>query len=695
MANALNFSRLPVQSRALHQLLHGYSEGHRLLESSFKLQDDLTRLMLRMSDLSGSSVVTGFEDYITGYPLASINAYALARTWYAPEMPRPGCVWTHTIVIRADAMSEIPSLQALVTLFKRPAQGTFRGQYSNDLVIDEVFLEKATARIPTPEDTGAELHQLFWSYYAMDGRPVVIAAKTSGEFEKAVFALWSQQWPSLRLGFTFCTGSLSTRSVAGRPLDLQCVPTALTREVLLETTGGSSAEPILIPSVESVYPPWIASVATDALNVRGGPIRNFLWAASDGAASRAEFVPLITVFNALSESPELTTLITLVAELFPEPGSGHSLKCLLFGKQSAHAWLSSHEEQDILFAIATTGDYQCFDGDALSIKVRAANFCIEKPDSARWLVGELFRSSLNPLGEEILAGLISAMEPDTARQVTVQQPQFLPALFRAKPSLATSSQLWLAGGDRKRELFESVASHEHLDSAVVAGVVGALLDSGSETFIRRAFDRWGKAAVFQALDWTESHNGALSEICRGALASHLPSVMDWVEAKPTRSFETLIAVAHVVAPYSSKMSQRDSSVWLRTFHFLQNSPKEAEKSYICTFLLALAFGNAPPSPLDLLSESFERVHETARKELLSDNAWIIMEPLVPELSWLSNWDKCERLRRGLISAFLRHRWPASELKRRIKDYELLRQLLKSARRVDGGEDFFRGLHVSG
>jgi hypothetical protein len=695
MANALNFPRPPTQSRILHQLLHGYSEGHRLLESSFKLKDDLTRLMLRMSDLSGSSVVSGFEEYITGYPLASINAYALARTWYASEMPRPGCVWTHTLVIPALTMSEIPSLQDLVTLFKRPTQETFRGQYSDDLMIDEVLHQDSIERIRKPEHTRQELHQLLWSYYGMGDRPIVLAAKNSGEFENTVFALWSQQWPSLRLGFTFCTGSLATRSFAGRPFDLQCVPTALTREVLLETAAESSAEPILIPPIELTQPKWISSVANDAMNPLGGPVRKFLWAASDITTPRAEFVPFITVFNALSESSDLSMIISQVAKLFPEPSTARSLKCLLFGEQSAHAWPSSHEEQDLLFAIATTSDYQSFDAEALFIRERGAKLCIEKPDSARWLVGELFRSSLNPLGEEILAGLISAMEPETARQVTSQQPQFLPALFRAKPSLATSSQLWLAGKDRKRELFESVASHEHLDSALVAGVISALLDSGSEVFIRRALDLWGKDAVFPALDWTEAHDGAMSETCRGALTFHLPSVMDWVEATPTRSFESLIAVAHVVAPFSDKILQYDSAVWLRTLHFLQNSPKETERSYICTFLLALAFGNAPPSPLDLVSESFERVHETARRELLSDNAWIILEPLVPELSWLSNWDKCERLRRGLISAFLRHQWSASELKRRIKDHELLRQLLKSARRVDGGEEFFRSLHVSG
>src|SRR5258708_6179889 len=139
MANALTQPLPSMQRPALHQLLHGYAEGHRLLEGSFTLQDDLTRLILRMSDLSGSSMVAGFEDYITGYPLASINAYALAKTWYAPEMPRPGCVWTHTLVIPSQVLIEIPSLRVLLALFKRPTEEAFRGQYSKDLGVDTVL----------------------------------------------------------------------------------------------------------------------------------------------------------------------------------------------------------------------------------------------------------------------------------------------------------------------------------------------------------------------------------------------------------------------------------------------------------------------------------------------------------------------------------------------------------------------------
>jgi hypothetical protein len=220
-----------------------------------------------------------------------------------------------------------------------------------------------------------------------------------------------------------------------------------------------------------------------------------------------------------------------------------------------------------------------------------------------------------------------------------------------------------------------------------------MLESGSDGFIRRALDRWGRPAVFHTLDWIEAHNGAMSESCRVALTFHLPSVMEWIEASPARSTESLVAVAHVVAPHASKISHHDSTVWLRTFRSLPNR-KDGAKNYVGALLLALAFANAPPTPLELVGESFELVHEAARKESLGDRAWVIIEPLVPELSWLSNWDKCERLRRGLISAFVRNNWPGSELDRRIKDYDLVQQVLRSAKKADGGEDFLRRIHSS-
>lgn len=689
MADALKVldSTIEPENLFLHQMLHGYADGHRLLESSIPVPDDQARLILRMSDLSGSNLSKGFEEYITGYPLSSLQAYALAKTWYAPEMPRPGCVWTHTIVIPALVMAQIPSLDALRPIFRRPGKQVAKADYKIAIPLKKALHETPLKFLS--QDSMQQIRALLSLHYEKEDRAILIPANDSREFEQAIFAVWSQKWPNLRMSFTFSTGSLSTRNFGKRPFDVQCVPTSMTREVLIEITGAGIAEPVVMGSGPFDSPSWAEFAMNDASHWGGADVRDFLWQVADASSGRPEFSSFMAIFEMLRQSPALSTLIEFVAKLFPQPNDGKGLKWVLFSNRSRHGLFHDLREKDVLFELATTVDYQSFDPEALLVKERGARLCVEEPNTAICLVGELFRSTPNPIGEDLLEGLISAMSAETARQVTTEQPQFLPALFRAKPSLASSPQLWVASGDRRRELFESVAAHRNLDSALVAGVVNALLESRSDAFMAKALNLWGRDAVFQALDWTEAHNGTITESCRGALISHLPAVMEWATVKPTRSFQSLLALADIVAPYSNQILQYDSSVWVETFHHLQKTTREEETNYVCTFLLALALGNAPPSPLELISESFERIHESARRERLSDHAWIIVEPLVPELSWLSNWDKCERLRRGLILAFIRYQWPASELRQRIRKHELVVQLLRSAKKVEGGEEFLR------
>ncbi len=672
----------------LHQLLHGYAEGHRLLEGSIEVPEDLSRVMLRLSDLSGSNISIGFDEYITGYPLPSLDAYALAKSWYAPEMPRPGCVWTHTILIPFAAMRALTTLDGLRSLFKRPGERVLRDTYAKPLSMQKA--PESQASVTQDSDV---LETLLSAHYGKGNIPVLIAARNSKEFEDLLFAIWSQKWPRLRMDFTFCTGALSARFFERRPFDIQCVPIQSTRSVSLDIIEAVAVEPIVANSKSRETASWAPEAAEDAVRAEGSALRKFMWAVADEKSGRTDFASFISIFDAVSKSGQLNEMIELVAEYFPSAKTGCRLKSLLFGDRNdgASIFLPIYDEKDVLLTLGTASGFQSFDGEVLGLRDRSARLCIESPDIATSLVGELFRSTLNLLGEEILAGLIAAMEPDVARRITSRQPQFLPALFQAKPSLASSPQLWIAGGDRTRELFEAVAVHRDLDHRLVGEIVRALLESGTEALLRRGLDLWGKPAVFATLDWIDAHQGSLSYTCREALKPHLPIIMDWAEGKSLSSFGSLYAVARIIGPDTLKASKQDSGVWIRTFRRLQNGAKESEMNYVCTFLLALGLNNSPPSPMELISESFERVHEAARMEHLSDEAWFVVEPFVPELSWLSNWDKCERLRRGLVSGFVKYGWSISELKGRIQRGELLRQLAKSAKKVDGGAELFHGV----
>ena len=101
----------------VEQCLFGYDDGHRLLASSIPLGTEAATLT-EMSDLAPGAVFGRSESYWTGVPAPGISRYVLMRTWPAPEMSRPGCVWTHALLFEPSLLEELGDLAAL-----RPTPG--------------------------------------------------------------------------------------------------------------------------------------------------------------------------------------------------------------------------------------------------------------------------------------------------------------------------------------------------------------------------------------------------------------------------------------------------------------------------------------------------------------------------------------------------------------------------------------------
>src|SRR5438445_808893 len=105
---------------SINQTVHGYENGHSLLASSIDLPNEVRLKMLPITDMSGNSMLDGFEEYLTAYPIKGINAFAIGKTWYADEMERPGCVWTHTLIISFVDLPLLLDPEIIFDLFKRP-----------------------------------------------------------------------------------------------------------------------------------------------------------------------------------------------------------------------------------------------------------------------------------------------------------------------------------------------------------------------------------------------------------------------------------------------------------------------------------------------------------------------------------------------------------------------------------------------
>ena len=108
------------------QTLHGYANGHQVLASSCEL--DLSDRM-KMDVLSDLNCRCDKDDlsYYMGYYLEQANKYVIAKTWYADEMLRSGCVWTHSIIFNMNDFSKINNFDTIIKLFRRPKLNNYIG----------------------------------------------------------------------------------------------------------------------------------------------------------------------------------------------------------------------------------------------------------------------------------------------------------------------------------------------------------------------------------------------------------------------------------------------------------------------------------------------------------------------------------------------------------------------------------------
>lgn len=666
----------------IDQLLHGYSEGHRLLESSIRLPDKLTRLALRMSDLSGPNVVAGFEKYLTGYPLQSLSAYALAKTWYAPEMKRPGCVWTHTLVIPYNAFVTLDSLALLLSLFRRPNGSVSREMYREPLPFSEISQDNSSLSRESAEKFAALIER----FYGDPEHPLVIASANSYDFEDAVFALWSQQWPALRAEFTFSTGSLSPRFIGTDPFDLQCAPVSVMREFLRDARIGN---PSLLEGTDlHESPPWV-SLATVSASGGCDTVRNFLWFVGDDQSDRrcfARFVETFSRIDAIGGDETAEAVVDYIGGQFPGSGEALRLKKTVLGDSKARiAWSAS--EREILLALATTERHAAFDETVLQLEERALAVWSVSVKEASQLIRELFRATLNPLGERILAGLILGVDADEARDLTRSQPALLSTLFRGSPRLAATTALWPSTPHRTRELFNAVATDQTLSRGLRSQIIHAVLEAKAEGIEEQIVASWGEPAVCDVLDWAEAHKADLSDAWRLALASQSSSLLRWVKRNSTPSTKLLMFLVQILDPRTKEVQSFDSSIWLRILDKLSDRPNERLARFYA-FVLSLGLANVPSQSVQLVQGSFPTIHELAATDQLDYDSWLLLEPYVPELGWIQNWDKCERLQRGLVKAFVRYRWPVAELLRCLDDTGALSVVKKSARKVEGGKRLF-------
>lgn len=622
----------------LNQTLHGYSNGHHLLASSISLSEKSKRKMDILSDLSGSDIAEGFEEYLSGYFLEVEQLVVLAKTWYASEMSRPGCVWTHSILFRLDDIQSLSqNADDLLALFIRPSSSIDHDSYSIPLTL--VSLTQSCNK-----KDKKKLQYLLW---VMLGHtpPNIVLSKNSDEYLNELLYLWLSCYSELPSNYSFITGSTSIRSDSENTISLQFVPKEFKNRVY---HSGMSIS--VMKSVDEVqkFPPWVLftydimqseewSLFVSFRELFGSEYSDFKYLTS--------FIKLYSVLYGKKGFLNIYESLELIDKLFSDEKAaiGNKLMQLYFedtlalwGNRISHTniiiatlkfkWLSVTEKE--LRALITNG----FDADK---------------EGAKKVVRYLTKIENSQIQERYLYLYANLLSADTLENFSGMDYSMCSVLVTLNPRLAECDTIWTQARGYQKGILDSLKICK--DTTLSLKTVYTILDTSQYDFSSEIFALWGDPAIQVFLEYllqfrTLPHRDTSSMIALCKVHSKTAVCM-FEERYNTLSIQQIEVLLNIIDPYTEKVS---ADTLIKTFETVSLSElSNQQKDCLADFYLPTILRSSTTFPNDLVAFAVTNVHDRLANLTYPEDKWRKLQFLLPDATWLNQWDKCKRVRKAI------------------------------------------------
>ena len=159
----------------------------------------------------------GNSSYMTAYPLVNSNYYVVAKTWYAEEMTRPGCVWTHSLLIPFDALNNMDDFKQLNNLFVRPVSIENLDSFLQTI---DYELKNISPEDYIPLSVNRGIAGGILDSFVYDrNTPIYLKSMKDKELIEACLLSIMNVFPlAFLIEFSWCTGSAYKRKLNGAPL---------------------------------------------------------------------------------------------------------------------------------------------------------------------------------------------------------------------------------------------------------------------------------------------------------------------------------------------------------------------------------------------------------------------------------------------------------------------------------------------
>lgn len=641
---------------AIDQCLFGYEDGHRLLASSMPLNDELSDLT-EFSDLAPGVIFGGSDGYWTGVPAPKIGRYVLMRTWPAPEMSRPGCVWTHALLLEPSILEDLPDLSALVWLFSRPKGPSDRNRY-----LRPISFEGSSIGSPFhPSVYSARVvRELLLALYGMGKQTVSVSAPQ--EADAPIFAVWSQQWPRLRRNFRFQTAVIKpARSAPSIKFD------AYLELVDVEDLPLSRASD-----------DWVEAAVDDLDNSQRGFLRSFLWQyGNDVRKQRKSFRPLVNValLDRSAEADVGAKLLKLVTEAFPGRNEAVVLKQAIIDGQ-----VVPRAQLDVLWFVLAHGGEKVFPPPTETGVLRLAELWSDRPHDLLHLA-ERIADSNESLEQSIFETIAAAVPAEEFWELTKSYPRVRERMVSARPALLSSNIAGLLDNGTLVTMIERVPK----ESLSGRELIPQVLSRDDSRLVDVLLGRWPQAVAIAVVSALADESADVGGAWLRELVKHPDVLLDPVVMRHIETTSFLYEIADRIGWLNAAVFRAGAGPWTSALANARHNLSGDKREILEAFLLSVALRCGGDDGRSILERYFDNVHNTVLEGRLPWRALNILSPCLPNVGWIRGWDFGLRLRLAVAACYVRFCYPPDSYAS-LSERSTVRHMLADAATEIGGAE---------
>lgn len=626
----------------IEQTLYGYNKGHGLLASSFPVgPNNDSSLMSVLSDWTGFRNELGEDSYMTFYPLSNGEKYAFAKTWYADEMERPGCVWTHTLIVDLKDMDRNFDFRVLNDYFRRPQKDEY-DFYQHKIEIDNCETRYSNVVFSMFDDTS--LLVLYLLLLGNNKNLFIYMDKDQRAYVALCFYLLQYLPLDILKWVSLSTGSVSRRKLGSEDFSIQFTDNITNISLSNAPWNGKIAKENFTTGLLYIF-----EQSKKENDTFPSLIRLFREDIKDEKEKLFAFAMLMkeldTALNEKVGGKEYANVLSLLEEYFPKQNEGIRLKSNFLSEKISSLYGT---EEDYLFQIASLKNDSFLYPEETQFESRLME--LDKDDHASYIDLITKIAALAHPNDTACKALLYAInnmeEQELLNLIDKEWEKLLP--FLSSNDRFFESGMWLKFSNDKFNTIFLLFSQKLFDQFIYwDGLLNKAIDAEtlvgedvSKKIIEKAKD--AVSIIFEAAN-SGSHHFVSPSLLQACLLKK-QDIFIWMNSQETINERVERFLLYKIEPNDYDLKSNSSSVW-KAFLNQDNENKNID-FYIYLYILAHNWHDV--IAIEMLKHSFYHIYIALSKNQLDEKYWNRISCFTSISYFIDKWDKCKILSRGLV-----------------------------------------------